>query len=58
MESVEIIMNLDDDICPTTLRENCSFCSGEACWLCGAGCWSNRRDCEHDVLDRHEGWNG
>lgn len=29
------------------------MCSGEACRLCGAGCWSNRRDCDHDVIDRH-----
>lgn len=34
--------------------EECMVCSGEACNLCGAGCWSNRRDCEHDVIERHE----
>lgn len=35
-------------------NEECRMCSGEACNLCGAGCWSSRRDCEHDVIERHE----
>lgn len=26
--------------------------SGEACNLCGAGCWSNESNCEHDCIDR------
>lgn len=30
------------------------MCNGEACDKCGAGCWSNVRDCRHDVLERHE----
>lgn len=33
--------------------DDCLMCSGEACNLCGAGCWSNVRDCEHDVIERH-----
>lgn len=34
---------------------DCLACSGEACALCGAGCWNNGFDleCQHDVLDRH-----
>lgn len=32
---------------------DCMMCSGECCNLCGAGCWSNVGDCEHDVIDRH-----
>lgn len=36
-----------------TCDEDCMMCSGEACDMCGAGCWSNRKDCEHDVIDRH-----
>lgn len=35
---------------------DCMSCSGEACQLCGAGCWNNAgcgHDCEHDVIDRH-----
>lgn len=31
----------------------CPYCSGEACNLCGAGCWSHVRDCAHDSFDRH-----
>lgn len=34
--------------------EDCMMCSGEACNPCGAGCWGNRKDCEHDVIERHE----
>jgi hypothetical protein len=43
--------------CPS---DECPMCTGEACALCGAGCWngspSNRGlpPCEHDVLERHE----
>jgi hypothetical protein len=34
------------------------MCSGEACDLCGAGCWAGSGHllgppCEHDVLERH-----
>lgn len=31
------------------------MCLGEACDLCGAGCWNNSVAvrCEHDVLERH-----
>lgn len=44
----------DGEICPTTLKKDCGACSGEACFLCGAGCWNTSvRDCEHDVIDRH-----
>lgn len=33
---------------------NCPLCNGEACNMCGAGCWdSSVDDCEHDVIDRH-----
>lgn len=33
---------------------DCIMCSGEACNLCGAGCWNNsERTCDHDVIDRH-----
>lgn len=31
----------------------CPYCSGRACNLCGAGCWSQVRDCQHDSIDRH-----
>ena len=43
-------------LCPTfgMPLENCMLCSGEACNFCGAGCWSNRKDCEHDALERHQ----
>ena len=35
--------------------EGCMMCTGEACWLCGAGCWnSSVRDCAHDVMERHQ----
>jgi len=51
---------MDDDTCPTTGKsadngdyDHCLACSGEACFLCGAGCWSQVRNCEHDVIDRH-----
>ena len=30
-----------------------TMCTGATCNLCGAGCWSQVRDCVHDVLDRH-----
>lgn len=33
--------------------EDCLFCQGEACMLCGAGCFSDATECEHDVIDRH-----
>ncbi len=36
---------------------DCPYCSGEACNLCGAGCWSDKRNCDHDVIDRHAGLN-
>lgn len=34
--------------------EECMMCSGEACWFCGAGCWSHIRNCTHDVMERHQ----
>lgn len=34
--------------------DDCPYCAGEACSKCGAGCWSNRKDCAHDSLQRHE----
>ncbi len=39
-----------EEECP---GENCMMCSDEACLKCGAGCWSNVRDCDHDVIERH-----
>jgi len=55
-----MIEDNDDEICPSTGRttnpwdpDHCGACSGEACFLCGAGYWSNVRDCDHDVIDRH-----
>lgn len=45
---------MSEDRCPLFGVEHCLLCSGEACNLCGAGCWSNRRDCTHDVMERHE----
>ncbi len=36
--------------CPSS---ECWACSGEACWLCGAGLHSVDEVCDHDVLDRH-----
>jgi hypothetical protein len=38
---------------PEDCPEDCALCSGEACDLCGAGCWSDVKDCQHDVMDRH-----
>jgi hypothetical protein len=57
------------DVCPTTGKrfEDCGACTGEVCWLCGAGLFQtgqgvdregNVIPCEHDVLDRHEGFDG
>lgn len=39
------------ETCP---GEDCPMCANEACRKCGAGCWSRRTDCEHDVVERHE----
>lgn len=39
-------------VCP---GPDCMMCTGEACDKCGAGCWSNERNCTHDVVERHEG---
>lgn len=43
-----------DRECPGS---DCMMCNGEACKLCGAGCWigSNKPQspCEHDVIERH-----
>lgn len=36
----------------------CPMCSGEACSTCGAGYLTQGialYECDHDVLDRHEG---
>ncbi len=41
---------MNDPECP---GEDCPMCTGECCNLCGAGCWSQVRCCEHDVLERH-----
>lgn len=38
--------------CPSD--DECAMCANEACNKCGAGCWSRVRDCEHDVVERHE----
>lgn len=46
MSETNIVTGCDGD--------DCLMCSGEACNLCGAGCWSNRKDCKHDVMERHE----
>ena len=46
---------LSDDLCPTTGQVDCDYCSGAACNYCGAGCWSGRRDCDHDSAERHYG---
>lgn len=45
---------MSEDLCPEFGTANCMLCSGEACNLCGAGCWSNVKDCEHDVMERHQ----
>lgn len=38
-----------------SMDEDCPMCTGEACSLCGAGCWNNSvTNCEHDVVQRHE----
>jgi hypothetical protein len=38
--------------CPS---DRCPMCTGESCAKCGAGCWdSSVKDCEHDVVERHE----
>jgi hypothetical protein len=39
---------------PECPGQDCPACNGEQCWLCGAGCWSSRTDCKHDVIDRHD----
>lgn len=42
---------------PCPEGDDCGACTGEACLLCGAGCWNNdpnRPRCEHDVLERHQ----
>lgn len=48
-----------DSDCP---GPHCLMCSGEACNLCGAGCWDgdprdgsdpSRPICEHGTLERH-----
>ncbi len=48
--------DMPEPACP---GPDCMMCSGEACDLCGAGCWSNAvtrgSPCEHDVLERHNG---
>lgn len=49
--TVECERPTTDPECP---GQDCAMCSGEACWLCGAGCWSHEKNCEHDVLQRHE----
>lgn len=42
---------MGDPECPGS---DCMMCSGEACNLCGAGCWNNRAvNCEHDTEERH-----
>jgi hypothetical protein len=45
----------DEPECP---GEYCKMCNGEACNLCGAGCWANpitmAEPCEHSVDERHE----
>lgn len=35
---------------------DCWMCNGQACNLCGAGCWMGCAAvyCDHDVMDRHE----
>jgi hypothetical protein len=33
--------------------DSCPMCSGECCNYCGAGCWSNEHNCQHDSLTRH-----
>lgn len=44
--------NAPEDECPA----ECSFCTGEACNKCGAGCWADGSapHCEHDCSERHE----
>jgi len=51
------------EIPPRCPSEDCRMCTGEACNLCGAGCWDGaprlgddpaRPPCEHDVLERHQ----
>ncbi len=41
---------------PECPGEHCLMCNGQACNLCGAGCWNNapEKPCEHDVVERHE----
>ena len=39
------------DECP---GPDCPMCNGEMCRKCGAGCWSGQKNCEHDVVERHE----
>jgi len=54
LEPVAATLSSDDE--PECPGEHCMMCNGEACALCGAGCWNNdpnREPCDHDVLERH-----
>lgn len=51
------------EVPPRCPSEHCRMCTGEACNLCGAGCWDgaprlgddpDRPPCEHDVIERHQ----
>jgi hypothetical protein len=52
IEASELVVGADEPACP---GPDCLLCNGEACNLCGAGCWNNALDlhCEHAVDERH-----
>lgn len=46
----------EENLCPTTGEpaDDCTFCTGEACNKCGAGCWDGSvENCEHAPDERH-----
>lgn len=51
-EAVDVLIGGQEPECP---GPGCAMCSGEACELCGAGCWNSNPvwHCEHSVDERH-----
>lgn len=46
----------DEEVKEKCPGEDCLMCTGEACNLCGAGCWDpSVSDCDHGSAERHEG---
>lgn len=55
--AIKVLQRDGPEMCPTrdgVPADDCGPCKGEACFLCGAGCWNNaERNCEHDTAERH-----